>query len=89
MPSHNERQFTELMTDMADQRLGLRAFALKAGIDKQTLSRLINGQTKRVDREIIGKISVATNGRVGNAEVIAFLDRLASVPKADQKQEIA
>lgn len=82
MPSPNQRQFTELTGWLASRPESLRAFGLRAAVDKSVLSKLINGKMRRWDPALIARITVATDGRVTFAEFVAFGTRLAEVVKA-------
>jgi hypothetical protein len=70
------RHFAELTDYLARNNESLRAFSLRAGIDKSCLSRLVNGKTRRFDPDLADKLFDKTLGEVGAAELAAFLKRL-------------
>lgn len=61
---------------MAREGLKTRGFADRAGIDKMTLNRLLNGKLRRLDVDLMRRISRATSGAIGEAQFAAFLGRL-------------
>jgi hypothetical protein len=61
---------------MSAHGVGLRAFALRAGLDKSAVWRLLHGQTHRCTIEIADKLFAATNGEIGFKDVRAFEDRV-------------
>lgn len=78
--------FYELRNWMKKNRIGLREFALKAGIDKTTIWRLLDGRTRTCSLQLVDKLSKATGGAIGQDEVRAYerrqMRRRASVLSA-------
>ena len=88
MASLPERQFTNLVNEIAAQGLSLRGFALKHGIDKSWLSRLINGQVReKLDMTLVRKLAKATDNRIGRTQVAAYLDRLDALDDAERARK--
>lgn len=78
MASAKQRQFTELAAYLAENEESARAFALRAGLDKSTVSRLLVGKLRYVDPAVVHRIAEATEGKVGHVEILAHVARLAA-----------
>jgi len=76
MASQKTRQFTELAVEIATNHGTATAFCGAAELDKSRLSRLLNGQMRRIDPELVAKIESATKRRVGMPEFQAYFKRL-------------
>lgn len=77
MASRQEIRFAELKIYLEKTGESARAFALRAGIDKMTMHRLLTGKMKRYDAKLVQRLVDATQGSVGHAEFGAYLARLA------------
>lgn len=66
-----------------------RAFALRSGIEKQKLTRLLTGQMKRFDLELIAKVAKATGGEIGAEQFEAYRQRLRAAAKKSTKRRSA
>jgi hypothetical protein len=71
------RGFVELERWLKANNEGLRAFALRSGIDKTSVWRLLEGKTRTCSLQLVDKITKATNGEVGAVEIRAYERRMA------------
>lgn len=89
MASPQQIRFSELDAYLDKNKESARAFGRRAGIDKMTLNRLLNGRIKRFEADLVQRIQGATAagvdgeaGAVGPAQFAAFLARISTPGEA-------
>jgi hypothetical protein len=86
MASHSVRRFTELEAWLQENgNESGRAFALRAGLSKSKLNRLLNGDVTQFDFELIRKVETATKGAIGHDAFAAFGKRLTAPVKSKRR----
>lgn len=86
MASHDMRHFVELKEWLAKKDESARSFALRAGLDKSTFGRLLNGQINLFKLDLVAKVAKATDGEIGHDQFAAFGKRLAEPVRARKRR---
>lgn len=75
MPETRPPKFDQLQRWLDERKLSGRELAVRMGVDKMTVSRLLNGRLRYIDPAIAVAIERETAGAVTAADFITFMSR--------------